>query len=119
STPAQKKPSTKPDRLQAPGSLRFSTCGSARPVSSNYDMSRKTKLICTLGPATESEEVIGRLIDAGTNMFRLNMSHAKHEWAAEMTRRVRHQAEQRGEHIPVLFDLTGPSIRTGDLETPY
>ena len=82
-------------------------------------MSRKTKLIITLGPATESEEMIGRLIDAGTNVFRLNMSHAKHEWAAEMAKRVRRQSEARGVHIAVLFDLTGPSIRTGDLETPY
>jgi hypothetical protein len=48
-------------------------------------MSRKSKIIITLGPATESEEMIGKLIDAGTNVFRLNMSHAKHEWAAEMT----------------------------------
>jgi pyruvate kinase len=82
-------------------------------------MSRKTKLICTLGPATESAEMIGRLIDAGTNVFRLNMSHAKHEWAAEMTRRVREESGKRGRHIAVLFDLTGPSIRTGDLEKPY
>ena len=82
-------------------------------------MPRKTKLICTLGPATESEEMIGSLIDCGTNVFRLNMSHAKHEWAAEMTRRVRRAAEQRKVQIPVLFDLTGPSIRTGDLEKPY
>jgi pyruvate kinase len=82
-------------------------------------MSRKTKIIITLGPATESEEMIGRLIDAGTNVFRLNMSHAKHEWAAEMTKRVRRQSDARGAHIAVLFDLTGPSIRTGDLEKPY
>ena len=82
-------------------------------------MSRKTKIIITLGPATESEEMIGRLIDAGTNVFRLNMSHAKHEWAAEMTKRVRSQSEAKGAHIAVLFDLTGPSIRTGDLEKPY
>ena len=82
-------------------------------------MARKTKLICTLGPATESEEMIGSLIDAGTNVFRLNMSHAKHEWAAEMTRRVRRAAEQRRAQVPVLFDLTGPSIRTGDLEKPF
>lgn len=82
-------------------------------------MLRKTKLICTLGPATESEEVIGKLIDTGANVFRLNMSHAKHEWAAEMTRRVRKQAQQRGLHIAVLFDLTGPSIRTGDLTQPF
>ncbi len=82
-------------------------------------MSRKTKIICTLGPATESEEIIGALMDAGTNVFRLNMSHGKHEWAAEMTRRVRQQAQQRGIHVGVLFDLTGPSIRTGDLAEPF
>ncbi len=82
-------------------------------------MSRKTKLICTLGPATESEEMIGMLMDAGTNVFRLNMSHAKHEWAAGLVKKVRKQAAQRDAHIAVLFDLTGPSIRTGDLPEPY
>ena len=82
-------------------------------------MSRKSKIIITLGPATESEEMIGKLIDAGTNVFRLNMSHAKHEWATEMSKRVRRQSALRNAHIAVLFDLTGPSIRTGDLEKPY
>jgi pyruvate kinase len=82
-------------------------------------LNRKTKIICTLGPATESEDMIGTLMDAGTNVFRLNMSHAKHEWAAEMTKRVRRQAVKRGSHIGVLFDLTGPSIRTGDLPEPF
>ena len=82
-------------------------------------MSRKSKIIITLGPATESEEMIGQLIDEGTNVFRVNMSHAKHEWAAEMTKRVRRQSDVRSAHIAVLFDLTGPSIRTGDLQIPY
>lgn len=82
-------------------------------------MSRKTKIICTLGPASESEKTIALLMDAGTNVFRLNMSHAKHEWAAEMARRVRQISEGRDIHTSVLFDLTGPSIRTGDLEKPY
>ena len=82
-------------------------------------MSRKTKLIVTLGPATQEREMIGRLIQGGVNVFRLNMSHAKHEWAAEMTKIVRAEAAERGAHVAVLFDLTGPSIRTGDLETPY
>ncbi|HEX5791174.1 MAG TPA: pyruvate kinase [Luteolibacter sp.] len=81
-------------------------------------MSRKTKLICTLGPATESEEIIARLIAAGTNVIRLNMSHAGHEWAEEMVVRVRRQAQLAGAHIGILFDLTGPSIRTGDLPQP-
>lgn len=82
-------------------------------------MSRKTKLICTLGPATESEETIARLMDAGADVFRLNMSHAKHEWAAKMVKQIRKLAAQRGEHTGILFDLTGPSIRTGDLPEPY
>lgn len=81
-------------------------------------MSRKTKLICTLGPATESESMIGSLIDAGCNVFRLNMSHAKHEWAAEMVKRVRRESQLRNANVAVLFDLTGPSIRTGDLPEP-
>ena len=81
-------------------------------------MSSKTKLICTLGPATEAEEMIGKLIAAGTHVFRLNMSHAKHEWAAEMVKRVRRQAHHHQTHSGVLFDLTGPSIRTGDLPQP-
>jgi pyruvate kinase len=82
-------------------------------------MSRKTKLIVTLGPATETQEMIGKLIDGGVNVFRLNMSHAKHEWAAEMTKLVRAESEKRNSHTAVLFDLTGPSIRTGDLDKPY
>ncbi|MEN9990315.1 MAG: pyruvate kinase [Verrucomicrobiota bacterium] len=79
----------------------------------------RTKFICTLGPATESEETIGALIDTGADVFRLNMSHAPHDWAREMARRVRKQAKARDKHIGVLFDLTGPSIRTGDLPKPY
>ncbi len=82
-------------------------------------MSQKTKLIVTLGPATETPEMIGKLIDGGVNVFRLNMSHAKHEWAAEMTKFVRRESEKRGSYSAVLFDLTGPSIRTGDLKEPY
>ncbi|MDP4625091.1 MAG: pyruvate kinase [Akkermansiaceae bacterium] len=82
-------------------------------------MSRKTKLIVTLGPATEKAETIGELIDGGVNVFRLNMSHAKHEWAALMTKHVRQESSKRGLHIAVLFDLTGPSIRTGDVVKNY
>lgn len=82
-------------------------------------MPRKTKIICTLGPATEAEGMIGQLIEAGVNVFRLNMSHAKHDWAKQMVEHVRAQAELHRRHIGVLFDLTGPSIRTGELEEPY
>ena len=82
-------------------------------------MIRRTKIITTLGPATESEEAIGKLIELGSNVFRLNMSHAKHETAREMSRMVRRVSSEMGKHVAVLFDLTGPSIRTGDLPEPY
>jgi pyruvate kinase len=41
---------------------------------------RRTKIVSTLGPATDSAEMIGKLVDAGVNVFRLNMSHAPHDW---------------------------------------
>lgn len=80
---------------------------------------RSTKIICTLGPATESPDMIGQLIAAGANVFRLNMSHSKHDWAREIVARIREQADRYRANIAVLFDLQGPSIRTGDLDSPY
>lgn len=83
------------------------------------DLLRATKIICTLGPATESNEMIGKLIDAGTNVFRLNMSHGKHDWAREVAFRIRHTAAEKMANVAILFDLQGPSIRTGELEESY
>jgi len=50
---------------------------------------RKTKIICTLGPASDSEEKIREIILAGANIFRLNMSHARHDWVRDVVKRVR------------------------------
>ena len=47
---------------------------------------RRTKIIATLGPATDSAEMIGKLMDAGVNIFRLNMSHAPHDWVRRVSR---------------------------------
>ncbi len=80
---------------------------------------RRTRFLSTLGPATDSEEMISALMDAGADCFRINMSHAKHEDARETVRKIRRLAMNKPYPIGVLFDLTGPSIRTGTLETPY
>ncbi|MDA0814247.1 MAG: pyruvate kinase, partial [Verrucomicrobia bacterium] len=77
---------------------------------------RKTKILCTVGPATESVETLQSLIQAGANIFRLNMSHARHDWCAEVVQRVRHAAEQARCDVAVLVDLQGPSIRTGPVD---
>jgi pyruvate kinase len=79
---------------------------------------RKTKIICTLGPATEKPEVIHQLIARGADVFRLNMSHAQHEWVREIVPRIRKLAEQTPRPIGILLDTQGPAIRTGPIKTP-
>ncbi len=80
---------------------------------------RKTKILVTLGPATESPAMMESLIEQGANIFRLNMSHASHEWVRTVNARVRDAAKAKGTDVAILLDLTGPSIRTGDVETPW
>jgi pyruvate kinase len=80
---------------------------------------RKTKILCTLGPVTESAANITELIQKGADIFRLNMSHAPHDWVRQVYARIRESASHAGREIAVLMDLTGPSIRTGDVETPW
>jgi pyruvate kinase len=77
---------------------------------------RKTKIICTLGPATESVEVLTSLILAGANVFRLNMSHAPHDWVRMIVQRIRKVSADLGVVTGILLDTQGPAIRTGDLE---
>ena len=78
---------------------------------------RQTKIIATLGPATDTPEAISGLIDAGADIFRLNMSHASHEWATRVTAHIRQVAGQKP--IAILADLQGPAIRTHAIEEPF
>jgi len=79
---------------------------------------RKTKIIATLGPATESADMIAKLMDAGVNIFRLNMSHAPHDWVRRLVRDIRAAAAERARYVGILMDTQGPAIRTGDLGVP-
>ncbi len=81
-------------------------------------MMRKTKIVATLGPSTDSAEMIGKLIDAGMNVARLNMSHAPHNWVRRVVSDIRSAAKARGAAVGVLMDTQGPAIRTGDLPVP-
>lgn len=76
---------------------------------------RKTKILCTLGPASESPEMIGKLIDAGMNAVRINFSHGAHEEHARTIARVRDASHGRDRMVPIVADLQGPKIRTGKL----
>ena len=82
-------------------------------------MTRKTKILCTLGPATQSPEIITKLIEKGADIIRLNMSHASHEWVRTVYGHIRTASDNLGKEVAILMDLTGPSIRTGDLEKPW
>src|SRR2546421_11867808 len=77
---------------------------------------RKTKIICTLGPATEKTEILRQLIQKGTDVFRLNMSHASHDWVREIVPRIRTLAQKADRPVALLLDTQGPAIRTGDLK---
>ena len=79
---------------------------------------RRTKIICTLGPAAEKTGTIHQLIARGADVFRLNMSHASHEWVREIVPRIRKLADQLTRPIGILLDTQGPTIRTGAVKTP-
>src|SRR5277367_3609680 len=79
---------------------------------------RRTKIISTLGPATDSAEMIGKLIDAGVNIFRLNMSHAPHDWVRRVFRDIRTESARRERFTGIMMDTQGPAIRTGDISVP-
>jgi pyruvate kinase len=79
---------------------------------------RKTKIVVTIGPATESPEMLQALIQAGANVLRLNMSHAPHDWARQVVAQIRGAARACGKHVGILMDTQGPAIRTGDLPVP-
>ncbi len=80
---------------------------------------RRTKIVATLGPATDSEKKISELIKAGVNVFRLNMSHGDHEYHRRIFNRVRHCAKKLDVHAAILMDLCGPKIRTGKFKNNH
>jgi len=77
---------------------------------------RHTKIVATLGPASESPTVLDALMAAGVDVVRLNFSHGTHEGHRAVFERVRATADRAGRHVAVLQDLSGPKIRIGALE---
>ncbi len=74
---------------------------------------RRTKIVCTLGPATATEERIRELVDSGMDVARLNFSHGEHADHAENYKKVRQACEDAGRAVGILADLQGPKIRLG------
>ncbi|KUP06658.1 pyruvate kinase [Bacillus coahuilensis m2-6] len=77
---------------------------------------RKTKIVCTIGPASESMETLTQLVEAGLNVTRLNFSHGDYEEHGARIKTIREVAEKTGKTIGILLDTKGPEIRTNQME---
>src|SRR4051794_12647371 len=75
----------------------------------------KTKVVATIGPASESPEMLARLIRAGLNVARLNFSHGEFSQHAEVVRRIREAAKAVGRRVAIMADLPGPKMRIGKI----
>ena len=73
---------------------------------------RRTKILATLGPATESDEILDQLVKAGVDVVRLNFSHGSPEEHIKRAQKIRAMAKANGRFVGVLVDLQGPKIRT-------
>src|SRR3954464_12123952 len=76
---------------------------------------RRAKIVATLGPASSSAEMIGKLFRAGADVFRLNMSPTSHERMRELVAMIRSVEEDTGRPIGILVDLQGPKLRLGTI----
>ena len=83
------------------------------------DYYRQTKIIATLGPATESRERLAEMIMAGVDVVRLNMAHGSGEWVTSVIKRIREVSCEVGRHVAVMMDVKGPEIRTGPLDEAF
>jgi pyruvate kinase len=81
-------------------------------------MTRRTKIVATIGPASWDETVLRRLLQEGVDVVRLNFSHATHDKAAEIIQLVRRLSAELGRNVAILQDLQGPRIRTGEIASP-
>lgn len=77
---------------------------------------KKTKIICTIGPASESKEMLGKLMDIGMNICRLNFSHGDYEEHGNRIKNIREVADVKGNNVGILLDTKGPEVRLGDFE---
>ena len=77
---------------------------------------RRTKIVCTTGPATESEESLRQLIGHGMDVCRLNMSHGTHEWHARQIHMVQALSQEQNRAVAIMLDIQGPKIRTSRVQ---
>ena len=77
---------------------------------------RKTKIVCSIGPACDNDDTIRSMIRAGMNIARFNFSHGTYEWHKQAMERVRRISDEINIPVAILLDTKGPEIRTGLVE---
>jgi pyruvate kinase len=82
----------------------------------NRGLFNKTKIVATIGPATEEESVLRRIIEAGVDVCRLNFSHGSHDAHLAVIERIRKINQELGTHVSILMDLQGPKLRIGKVD---
>ena len=80
---------------------------------------RKTKIICTLGPSTDSYDVLVNMVKAGMNVARLNMAHGDHETAKKRVDLIKQVREDLQVPLAIMVDIKGPEVRTGQVDNPF
>ena len=79
---------------------------------------KRTKIVCTLGPASDKEEILRELVKSGLNVCRFNFSHGSHQEHKERMDLVKKVREELGQPVAILLDTKGPEIRTGNFDEP-
>jgi len=82
-------------------------------------MMRRTKIVCTIGPVSDTEEMIAKLIAAGMNVARLNFSHGTVEYQRDLVRKIKRVRKALNKPLAILQDLQGTKIRIGALENEF
>ena len=80
---------------------------------------RHTKIVVTIGPATETREKLTKLIQSGVDVMRLNMAHGDPAWTTSLVQRIREVSQEIQRHVAVMMDVKGPEIRTAPVGEPY
>lgn len=74
---------------------------------------RKTKIVCTIGPACDSKEMMRKMIDAGMNVARINMSHGVYDQLEVTIKNLKEAIAESGQNVAILLDTKGPEVRVG------
>ena len=88
-------------------------------VVGDKKMNKKTKILATVGPASDSIEILEGLINAGVNVFRLNFSHGSHEYHLSILKNIKTAEKNTGKRVGILQDICGPKVRVGTLDDNF